>query len=131
MQTFSPANRSWTSAAGWAQPRFGSRDDDAQVTAVDIAPLMLDRARANIHAAGTAHRVTVERGDVLALRFGESSFERVLAEVVTMFVDRPRAAQELVGLCRPGGRVLTTEFLWRRPPTPEARQGFLGEAVRA
>ena len=30
-------------------------------------------------------------------------------------------------VCRPGGRVLATEFLWRKPPTPEARQVFLGE----
>lgn len=44
-----------------------------------------------------------------------------------MFVDRPRAARELVRVCRPGGRVLATEFLWRKPPTPEARQIFLGE----
>lgn len=30
-------------------------------------------------------------------------------------------------VCRPGGRVLATEFLWCKPPTPEARQVFLGE----
>jgi hypothetical protein len=50
-----------------------------------------------------------------------------MAEAVTMFVDRPSAARELVRVCRPSGRVLTTEFLWRKPPTPEARQIFLGE----
>jgi SAM-dependent methyltransferase len=44
-----------------------------------------------------------------------------------MFVDRPRAAAELARVCRPGGRVLATEFYWRRPPTAEARQIFLGE----
>ena len=31
-----------------------------------------------------------------------------------MFVDRPRAAPELVRVCKPGGRVLATEFYWRR-----------------
>lgn len=44
-----------------------------------------------------------------------------------MFVDRPRAARELVRVCRPGGRVLATEFVWREPPTLEARKVFLGE----
>src|SRR5207248_11303509 len=29
--------------------------------------------------------------------------------------------------CKPGGRVLATEFYWRKPPTPEARQLFLSE----
>jgi hypothetical protein len=44
-----------------------------------------------------------------------------------MFVDRFRAAQELVRACRPGGQVLATEFLWRKPPTAEAKQIFQGE----
>ena len=102
--------------------RFGSR-----VTAVDISPLMLARARANVAAAGAGDWVTVEEGDILALRFPDAGFDRVLAEAVTMFVDRPRAAAELVRVCRPGGAVLATEFYWRRPPTPEAREVFLGE----
>src|SRR5262245_4293392 len=63
-------------------------------------------------------------GDILALQFPDNTFDRVLAEAVTMFVERPRAARELVRVCRPGGMVLTTEFLWRKPPTPEARQVF-------
>jgi SAM-dependent methyltransferase len=102
--------------------RFGSR-----VTAVDIAPLMLQRARANVRRAGLADRVAVAHGDILALTFPDASFDRVLAEAVTMFVDRPRAARELVRVCRPGGRVLATEFVWRRPPSTEARQVFLEE----
>lgn len=42
--------------------RFGS-----QVTAVDISLLMLQRAEANVRAAGVDDSVTVERGDILAL----------------------------------------------------------------
>ena len=99
----------------------------AAVTAVDIAPLMLERAAANVARAGMGDRVSVEQGDITNLRFADGSFDRVVAEAVTMFVDRPRATRELVRVCRPGGRVLATEFYWRRPPTPEARQLFLGE----
>jgi len=104
-----------------------ARQFDLHVTAVDIAPLMLERARQNVQAASLSNRVVVEHGDILALQFPDNSFDRVLAEAVTMFVDRPRAALELVRVCRPGGLVLTTEFLWRKPPTPEAHQIFLGE----
>jgi len=86
--------------------RFGSR-----VTAVDIAPLMLERTRTTVRAAGQDDRVRVERGDITALPYADGSFDRVLAEAVTMFVDRPRAARELVRVCRSGGRVLATEFL--------------------
>lgn len=102
--------------------RFG-----AHVTAVDIAPLMIERARANVRAAGAEDRVTVEEGDILDLGFADDSFDVVIAEAVTMFVDRPRAASELARVAGPGGRVLASEFFWRRPPTPEAREIFLGQ----
>jgi SAM-dependent methyltransferase len=102
--------------------RFG-----ACVTAVDLSHLMLDRARANVRMAKVEDRVTVESGDVTRLQFPDATFDRVIAEAVTMFVDRPRAAKELVRVCKPGGRLLTTEFLWRKPPTPEARHVFMIE----
>lgn len=99
----------------------------AQVTAVDISPLMLERAEANVRAAGVADRVTVARGDILDLDFGEAAFDIVIAEAVTMFVDRRRAATELARVANPGGRVLATEFFWRRPPSEEAKEIFLGQ----
>lgn len=102
--------------------RFGSR-----VTAVDLSPLMLQRAERNVRASGLSGRIEVEQGNILALDYPDHSFDRVIAEAVTMFVDRPRAAAELVRVCRPGGRVLATEFFWREPPTPEAREIFLGQ----
>jgi SAM-dependent methyltransferase len=102
--------------------RFG-----AAVTAVDISPLMLERAGANVRAARAADRVTVAPGDVCALQFGDGAFDVVIAEAVTMFVDRQRAAAELARVCAPGGRVLATEFCWRTPPSDQARQVFLGQ----
>jgi cyclopropane fatty-acyl-phospholipid synthase-like methyltransferase len=104
-----------------------ARGFGASVTAVDIAPLMLERASANVRSARMDDRVSVEHGDITSLAYPDCSFDRVVAEAVTMFVDRPRAARELVRVCKPGGRVLATEFYWRKPPTPEARQLFLGE----
>jgi ubiquinone/menaquinone biosynthesis C-methylase UbiE len=102
--------------------RFG-----AQVTAVDIAPLMLERAEANVRAARMTGRVTVRPGDICALPFDDGSFDVVIAEAVTMFSDRPRAASELARVCAAGGQVLATEFCWRTPPPAEAREVFLGQ----
>jgi SAM-dependent methyltransferase len=104
-----------------------AKDFGATVAAVDIAPLMLERAATNVHAAGVQDRVSVEHGDITALPYADATFDRVVAEAVTMFVDRTRAASELVRVCKPGGQVLATEFFWRKPPTAEARQLFLGE----
>jgi SAM-dependent methyltransferase len=104
-----------------------ARRHGAHVTAVDIAPLMLERAKANVAAAAVGARVQVEHGDILDLAHDESTFDVVIAEAVTMFVDRERAAAELTRVATPGGRVLATEFFWRRPPSPEAREVFLGQ----
>lgn len=100
---------------------------DVHVVAADTSALMRERARRNVAAAGVADRVTVDEADILSLPYADDSFDCVIAEAVTMFVDRERAAKELARVCRPGGRVLATEFYWRQPPTPEARQVFLGE----
>jgi len=99
----------------------------ATVTAADISPLMRERAEANIRAPGVADLVTVTSADILALPFDDAAFDVVIAEAVTMFTDRPKAAAELARVTRPGGRVLATEFYWRTPPTPEAREVFLGQ----
>src|SRR5258708_31632104 len=100
-----------TSAIAIAR-RFG-----ATVTAVDISPIMLTRARSNVRRTGLTRQVTVTSGDILALDFPYNRFVRRVAEAVTMFVDRPRAVRELIRVCKPGGRVLATEFFWREPPT--------------
>jgi SAM-dependent methyltransferase len=99
----------------------------AQVTAVDISPLMLERARSNVGAAGLENLVTITEGDIVDLSFADAAFDVVVAEAVTMFVDRHRAAAELARVCAPGGRVLATEFCWAKPPSDEARELFLGQ----
>ncbi|HET9708069.1 MAG TPA: class I SAM-dependent methyltransferase [Gemmatimonadales bacterium] len=101
--------------------RFG-----CHVTAVDVDSLMLDRATANVRGSGVAN-VGVARADIQALEFPDAAFDRVVIEAVTMFVDRPRAAREVVRVCRHGGRVLDHEFIYRRPPPAEVRRIFEGQ----
>jgi SAM-dependent methyltransferase len=96
----------------------------AHVTAADISPLMLAHARANVQKAGVEGKVEVVRADLQHLPYSDNSFDRVLAEAVTMYVDRSKAARELTRVCKPGGRVLITEYVWRKPPTTEARQAI-------
>lgn len=101
--------------------RFG-----CHVTAVDVDPVMLARATSNVRASGVAN-VVVARADIQAMEFADAEFDRVLIEAVTMFVDRSRAVHEVVRVCRPGGRVLDHEFIYRRPPTAEVRRIFEGQ----
>ncbi|MBA2317866.1 MAG: class I SAM-dependent methyltransferase [Euzebyales bacterium] len=69
-----------------------ARAAEARVTAVDVSPLMRERAEHNVRAAGFGDRVEVAEADILALPYPDDSFDCVIAEAVTMFVDRPRAA---------------------------------------
>jgi SAM-dependent methyltransferase len=87
---------------------------------------MRERAERNISSARLAN-VTCMDADILALPYEDASFDCVIAEAVTMFVARRRAAAELARVCKPGGRVLATEFYWRCEPTAEAREIFLGQ----
>ena len=102
--------------------RFGSR-----VVAADISLDMRERAAERVRDRGLDSLLSVEAADICDLPYEDGRFDRVVAEAVTMFVERDRAIRELVRVCRPGGLVLATEFQWRRPPTPEARHAFLGE----
>jgi SAM-dependent methyltransferase len=104
-----------------------ARESGADVVAADIARLMRQRAERNVAAASLEAKVEVHDADILALPYPDDSFDVVVAEAVTMFVSRRRAAAELVRVTRPGGRVLATEFCWRRPPTDEAKEIFLGQ----
>jgi len=103
-----------------------ARETGADVVAADISPLMRVRALRNVARSGV-NGVRVEAADILALPYDDTSFDCVVAEAVTMFVDRERAAKELARVCKPGGRVMATEFCWRRPPSEEAREIFLGQ----
>ncbi len=104
-----------------------ARRTGAHVVAADLSPIMVDLARRNVSAAGVDDLVRVETADICQLRYPDGAFDRVIAEAVTMFVNRAGAAGELSRVCRAGGRVLATEFFWRSPPTEEARGIFLGE----
>lgn len=102
--------------------RFGAR-----VTAVDIDDRMLRATDTMARRAGVADAVEVRRGDIQRLPFPDQAFDRVVIEAVTMFVNREQAANEVVRVCKRGGRVVDHEFIWRKQPTAEARRVFVGE----
>jgi SAM-dependent methyltransferase len=101
-----------------------ARRFDCQVTAVDIDKVMLDRARTNVHAAGMEAKVTVQEADVEALPFDDQTFDRVIIEAVLSFVDQPRAVQQVLRVCRDGGRVVDHEFKWLHEPPADVRHRF-------
>jgi SAM-dependent methyltransferase len=76
----------------------------AEVTALDIAPALLDQGAANASAAGV--EVTWVEGDCESLPFDDASFDVVTSAVGVMFCsNHGKAAAELLRVCRPGGEV--------------------------
>jgi len=80
------------------------------VTAVDLTPAMLERARKRARTLGLA--VDLHLGDVQALEFPDASFDSAAATCVFCSVPDPvLGLQELRRVVRPGGQVLLLEHM--------------------
>ena len=76
----------------------------ADVTSTDYVPELLQRGRMRAEAEGL--RVRFEEADVEQLPYADGSFDVVLSTFGVMFTpDQEKAAEELVRVCEPGGRI--------------------------
>lgn len=95
-----------TGNAALAAVRRGARS----VTGVDLAVILLAQAGARARAAGAT--ITLLEGDIEELPLPDAAFDRVVSTFgVMLAMDGPRAARELVRVCRPGGRIAITAWL--------------------
>src|SRR5262245_51704456 len=87
-----------------------------QVTGIDLAPDMLERAQDKIDRNGWRH-VRLEQGDALNLAFADDSFDYVMAfHVVSVVPDPTRMMAEAQRVCRPGGLITIINHF--RTPNP-------------
>lgn len=76
----------------------------ALVKALDLSPVLLERARWNSETAGVAIEFT--EGDVENLPYPDASFDVVLSQYGHMFAPRPEVAvSEMLRVLKPGGRI--------------------------
>lgn len=94
--------------------------DGLEVTGVDIASNLVERARARALAEGLQARF--EEADAEALPFEDASFDVVASLIGAMFAPRPDlVAKELLRVCEPGGILAMANW------TP---QGFIGQMFK-
>ena len=107
-------------ACGSGQLALWAARDGVNVTGVDIAPNLVQRAQARAKAEGLD--ASFLEGDAEALPFEDASFDVVTSRVGAMFAPRPElVASELLRVCSPGGTIAMGNW------TPE---GFIGQMFK-
>lgn len=107
-------------AAGNGNATLAAARRFATVTSTDYVPALLDKGRQRASAEG--QQVRFEVADAEQLPFADESFDLVLSTFGVMFApDHPRAAQEMLRVLRPDGRIGLASW------TP---QGFIGRLFK-
>jgi ubiquinone/menaquinone biosynthesis C-methylase UbiE len=107
-------------AAGNGNATLAAARRWADVTSTDYVGALLERGRAK--AAAECLSVTFQEADAEQLPFADGSFEVVLSIFGVMFTpNQEQAAQELLRVCRPGGKIGLANW------TPD---GFIGHVFR-
>ena len=115
-----PGMRILDVASGAGQISIPAARTGAKVTGIDIAPNLIEQARARAQAEHLDARF--DEGDAEMLPYPDGSFDIVVSLIGAMFAPRPElVAAELKRVCRPGGRIIMGNW------TPT---GFVGQMFK-
>jgi len=91
-------------ACGTGVVAITSARSGARVSALDLTPQLLERARENAQAARV--EIDFREGDVEQLPFEDNAFDAVLSQFGHMFAPRPDVAlKEMLRVLKPGGTI--------------------------
>lgn len=108
-------------ACGSGQVALAAARGGAQVTGIDIADNLVERARELAKAESL--EVRFDQGDAESLPYGDAAFDYVVSAIGAMFAPTPeRVASELVRVCKPGGTIAMANW---------TAEGFVGKMFRA
>lgn len=101
-------------------PCYLARTYGCDVTGVDITPKMIGTARTEARRRGVADATRWAIADAQALPFASGSFDAVLVESVSVFLDdMAQGFREYARVIKPGGYVGVTESTWLAEPNQD------------
>jgi arsenite methyltransferase len=93
-----------------------------RVIGVDMTPEMLDRARANAARDGYAN-VEFRLGEIENLPVADASADTVISNcVINLSTDKPRVFAEALRVLKPGGCLMVSDLVLRRPLPESVRR---------
>ncbi|EGW36186.1 class I SAM-dependent methyltransferase [Desulfosporosinus sp. OT] len=94
-----------------------------KIMGVDISSQMIEKAGLRAEKEGVSHLVEFKVADVCNLPFPSNHFDMVMAESITVFLDKVKVYQEFYRVLKPEGRVADLEMaLLRELPANLRRQ---------
>jgi len=115
--SIAPGSRLLDVACGSGGLALVAAREGIDATGVDLAPSMVEKARARAEAQNLS--VRFEEADAENLPFADASFDVVTSLIGAMFAPRPEmVAKELLRVCSPGGTIAMANWTAR---------GFVGQ----
>lgn len=93
-----------------------------RVVGIDIAELSIEKAKDRARRQGISDRVKFMVGDAYALPFETGTFDAVITEFVSQFLDRGRAFKEFARVLKPGGYVGINEMYREEKIPPKSAE---------
>ncbi len=106
-----------------------ARKIGCEVVGVDIAELSIEEAKERAKRQGVSEKAKFRVGDAYALPFEAGTFDAVITEFVSQFLDRNRAFKEFLRVLKPGAYVGINE-MYREKEIPARAAEEIAQAEK-